>query len=178
MAKPSQNEQWVECGVIGRPVGVKGQVSVFWNNGTCPLGEKGGEIFLDVDGDYKNYQLVSSKPQGKRHAVTLHGLLTRSAAAALTGRRIFLRTFELPLLAEGEYYSFQILGLHVVTEEGKQIGTITKIFSAGRNDVYEVLPEDGRKGSEVLIPAIDQFIVRIDLEKKEVVIREIQGLLE
>jgi 16S rRNA processing protein RimM len=86
-----------------------------------------------------------------------------------------MRTSVLPLhhLPEGQYYTFQLIGLDVVTTEGKRIGQITDIMSTPSNDVYIV---EGKRG-EILIPAIEDVVKSIDLKKGKIVIEAIEGLL-
>jgi len=76
-------------------------------------------------------------------------------------------------LQEGQYYQFQIIGLKVSTSEGKSLGEIKEILATGSNDVYVVKGEDG----EFLIPAIEDVVKQIDLDKGTMIIEEIEGLL-
>jgi 16S rRNA processing protein RimM len=75
--------------------------------------------------------------------------------------------------AEDEYYAFQLIGLDVVTTEGKHVGRITDIMSTAGNDIYIVEGE----GGEILIPAIEDVVKSIDLEAGKMVIEAIEGLL-
>lgn len=65
-----------------------------------------------------------------------------------------------------------LMGLHVVTEEGRFLGRIESIFPTGSNDVY--VCAGGER--EILLPAISDVILKIDLEKKEMVVRLLPGL--
>lgn len=75
---------------------------------------------------------------------------------------------------EDEYYHDQIIGLQVFTTEGQRIGNVTDILSGTSNDNYIVLSQAG----EVLIPAIDDVIRSIDLDKRTITIEAIDGLLD
>ena len=76
-------------------------------------------------------------------------------------------------LPENEYYHDQIIGLQVITTDGERIGTVTDILSGTSNDNYIVLGSAG----EVLIPAIEDVIRSINLDKGIITIEAINGLL-
>jgi 16S rRNA processing protein RimM len=77
-------------------------------------------------------------------------------------------------LPEGEYYHDQIIGLKVFTTDGTLIGSVTDILPGTSNDNYIVRGASG----EVLIPAIEDVIISIDLDKGLITIEAIDGLLE
>jgi 16S rRNA processing protein RimM len=96
----------------------------------------------------------------------------RNAAELLRGSWLYVSKDVLPELPEGSFYRFQLLGLAVRTEEGKALGRVEDILEAGPHDVCVVRGEDG----EVLIPAVDA-LVRVDLERGEMVVRSLPGLV-
>lgn len=169
----------VECGRVKRPRGLAGDLIVDWNNGKCPL-DVGGELFLSSDKkDAHNvFKITALHAQGRFSVVRLENVADRTAAEKLKGLKIFIRTSSLRALGENEYYSFQILGLRVETEGGRDVGRIVKIFTAGANDVYEVLPDGAKRGEEILIPAIDSVIVSVDTKGGKIIIRPVDGLLD
>lgn len=77
-------------------------------------------------------------------------------------------------LEEGEYYFHQIVGCAVITEEGETLGTISEILTPGANDVWVVKTTAGK---EVLIPVIDDVVLDVDVEQKQVKIHLMEGLL-
>ena len=83
-------------------------------------------------------------------------------------------TKDIPPLPDGEYYHHQMLGLKVITEEGKELGSIASILDTGSNDVYVILPAVGK---EILIPNISAVVKEIILEKGEMHIHLMEGLL-
>lgn len=77
-------------------------------------------------------------------------------------------------LSEHEFYFDEIIGLTVVTDEGRQLGQVAEILQPGANDVWVV--RDGQK--EWLIPYIEPVVKEVDLDRKRVVITPLPGLLE
>jgi 16S rRNA processing protein RimM len=104
--------------------------------------------------------------------MTIPGVDTPEAAAALRRKPLEIPETELHELPEGQYYQFDIIGMEVMTIEGTVLGKVTEILNCG-NDVY-VVKADNR---EILIPATKDVIKNIDLKSKKITIEPIEGLL-
>lgn len=102
----------------------------------------------------------------------LHGIEDRNEAERWQGAFVQIPLEEGLPLGENEYYYHQIEGLSVVTEEGEMLGRVIEILPTGANDVYVVRGER----EEILLPAIRQVILRVDLEKGLLVVRLLEGL--
>ena len=110
---------------------------------------------------------------GGKVLLKLAGVEQREEAALLRDEWVLAAESGLPRLPEGEFYRFQMLGLRVVSTEGRELGTIEDVFSTPENDVYVVRGE----GGEVLIPAVEDVVTAIDLEAKVMTVEVIPGLL-
>jgi len=127
-------------------------------------------------------------PSGQRDVRTIHsvridrgaliisfeGINSREEAALLRRAVIEVQENNLPALPENKFYHRQIIGLIVVTPEGRKIGQITEIIETGSNDVYVVKGQ----GKEYLIPAIKDVISCIDLRSGTITIAPLKGLLD
>jgi 16S rRNA processing protein RimM len=80
----------------------------------------------------------------------------------------------LPSLPEGHYYIHELVGLTVKTMQGEKIGTICDVIQTPAQDVYVI--DAGEK--EIMIPAVKQFVKRINIQKNEMWIDPIEGLIE
>jgi 16S rRNA processing protein RimM len=100
--------------------------------------------------------------------VKIRGYDTPEAAAALRNTTLYVRVEELPPLPEGEYYHHQLIGLRVMGEDGSEIGVLAEIVTTGANDVYGIRKTDG---GELLIPAIEDVVLNVDLERGEMTVR-------
>lgn len=170
-----RRSKWIECGKFGRPWGIKGQISVFWTGGACPVEVGRGEVYtLETGGDYVPYVVLSSRLHNGRSVVAISGVANPEEAKSFTNKKIYLPQDALPKLKENEYYGHQILGLDVFLKNGEKIGQIVHIFSTGSNDVYEVAPP---KGETILIPALKSVVKEIDVEKGTMVIEPMEGML-
>ena len=77
-------------------------------------------------------------------------------------------------LKKNEYFVADLIGMKVFLEDGSYLGTLDDVLQTGANDVYEVHMEDGR---EVLIPAIRQCILAVDIEEEKMTVHLLEGLL-
>ncbi len=108
---------------------------------------------------------------GKILFVELEDISNVKSAQALVGCKVFLPEDMLEELPEGEYYWRDIIGLDVYTEEGKCIGKIESVFPTGSNDIYVCKGE-----REILLPAIAEVIRNIDVNRRVMTVRLLEGL--
>lgn len=121
----------------------------------------GSEIWLEGEADSRRVTMMESG--GRVPVIGIEGVESREQAEALTGR--FLETEPQPL-PEGTYYWHQLEGLSVFDEAGHLIGPLVEVFRAGENEVYRVSRPEG----DLLVPALRQFVRRIDIEAGRMVI--------
>ena len=76
-------------------------------------------------------------------------------------------------LPEGEFYYYELLGLSVMDETGASLGEVTEIIQTGANDVYVVANEAGH---EILLPAIAEVILDVDLGHRLMKVHLLEGL--
>ena len=77
-------------------------------------------------------------------------------------------------LEENEYYIADLIGMEVFTEEG-HFGIVKDVMETGANDVYIV---DSKEHGEVLIPAIHDCILDVDLDEQKMTIHLLPGLID
>jgi len=95
-------------------------------------------------------------------------------AEKLRGQLVEIHHSQLQPLPEGQYYQFQLIGLEVRTTQEELLGEISEIMPTSNNDIYVVNGGDG----EILIPATDEIVKSIDLDKGYIVVEPVKGLLE
>jgi len=103
----------------------------------------------------------------------LGGCDDRNAADELRGMLVQIPIEEAVPLEEGEYYYFQLIGVRVEMESGEWLGQVVQVLETGANDVYIVRGPWG----EVLLPAIEEVVLELDLESKRMVVRPLPGIL-
>lgn len=118
--------------------------------------------------DHRPVHLQSVRWRNQVMLVKILGYDSPEAVAELRNTPLYVRVDELPPLPEGEYYHHQLIGLRVVTEGGSEIGVLAEILTTGANDVYGIRKADG---NELLIPAIEDVVLNVDLERGEMTVR-------
>lgn len=98
---------------------------------------------------------------------------SRDQAEEIRGLFLEVPSSQLRSLPEGEYYRFQLLGLNVLSTEGKLLGHISDVIPTGSNDVYEISSDTG----VFLIPATDEVVKSIDIDKGCMIIEILKGLI-
>jgi 16S rRNA processing protein RimM len=162
-------------GRVIKPHGVKGRIKVEYYGVDLQGLSFYREIFIeDARGRPEAYEILEATPQPPRLILRLKGIEKAEEAGSLTGKEMFVNREALPELGEGEFYWADILGVEVETREGKKIGKVKEIFPTGANDVYVV---EGRRG-EILLPAIEEVIQRIDIKKRVMMVVRKEGLWE
>ena len=119
-------------------------------------------------------EIESCRPHKQHLVVKLATIDSVEDTEKLRGQDLTIPSSELSRLPEGQYYTFQLIGLKVLTTDGEHLGQIADIMTTASNDVYIV---KGKRG-EILIPAIEDVVKSIDLEEGKMVIEAIEGLLD
>ena len=115
---------------------------------------------------------VSIEPRGVRAAVT--GIDTRAAAEQSVGSILYVDRGERLRLPKGRHFVHELLGLNVLDQDGRQIGTIADVLKLPGQDVYVI----DRHGRQVLLPAVKEFVTAVDVEGGKVTVKLIEGMLE
>ncbi len=154
---------FITIGKIIAPHGVRGDVRIY------PITDF-PERFLDMDECYieqKKYTITSARFHKQFVLMTFEGIKDRNAAELLVQKEMQVKRDELVPLPEGRYYIFDMIGLSVYDTENNLLGTLTEVLQPGSNDVYVVEPKDGKP---LLLPAIKDVIVQVDIENKKMVV--------
>ena len=154
----------ITIGRVGAPQGIHGELRVIpltdFPERFEGLKEKGlkekeimvGDELLHVESVRYHKQFVLMK--FREYAV-------REDARALTGRLLTVAREDAAPLGPGEFYTFDIIGLHVFDMEGAELGVVENVLRTGSNDVYQARGKDGK---ELLIPALKAVVKEIDVK--------------
>jgi 16S rRNA processing protein RimM len=114
------------------------------------------------------------RPHSEGMIIHFDGVDDRDAAEDLRGLLVHVHIDDAVPLAEGEVYLWQIEGIRVVTDAGQELGRVTGLFETGANDVYVVTTPEG---GEVLLPAIPEVILKVNVEAQVMTVHLMNGLL-
>ena len=165
----------VTVGQVGRPFGVKGQVKV------RPLTDVPGrfEALTDVrlvakDGRTLETRVTYVRRAGTEFIVGLAGLTTPEEAKVWSGGLVQAARGTQPVLPTGQYYTCDLVGLNVCTDQGRPLGVLEEIWELPGNHVFVV-----RQGvEETLIPAAKEWVTAVDLDRRMMTVRILSGMDE
>ena len=161
----------IKIGKIVNTVGLKGEVKVYNYSDSI-------EIYETIESIYVEDRLTvieNVRAQKNMVILKLEGADDRNAAEELRGKELYITEDDLPELPEGQYYVRDLIGMSVTEEDGNLLGHVTDVLQNTAQDIFEVESENGKK---LLIPKVDQFVLDIDAEKREITIRLIEGMLD
>ena len=163
---------WV--GRIVKTRGIKGEVRVSSPGGGTAAFSPGKAVCLENgQGIKRSLTVHSSRFQGEFIILSFREIKRVEEAAELVGDSVYVSKESLAALPPDEFYDYQLRGLTVKTEDGTLVGILEEIIPTGANDVFVVRKE----GREILFPATDEVVVRVDLQEKVMVVHPLEGLL-
>ncbi len=158
--------RFLDAGEIVGTHGIRGEVKILpWADGPEFLQEF---QTLYLDGEARAVE--SCRVHKSLLLVKLRGVDSVEAAQRLRGRVVQIDR-ESVTLAEGTVFIADLIGLPVFAE-GERLGALKEVLTLPANDVYVV--EGG--GKRWMIPAVSEFLERVDVEAGEIHVRLIEGL--
>jgi len=164
---------FVLIGKFRKPHGIRGEVRMTVLTNYPELIAVGQMIY--VGERHQPYQIRSLRWHGGDLLVSLEELIDRTAVEIFRNIPVFMLSQDMPEPPEGEFYLHQLIGSEVLTDEGEKLGTLKEVLLTGANDVYLV---ETPAGKEILLPAIEDVILNIDLETRIILVHIIPGLLD
>jgi len=164
------DEPAVTVGRITKAHGVHGEVAVENRSDNPDRWVPGARVF---GAEGRSFTIRTVRPHGPRLLVTFEDIEDRTAAEALVGTILQVPESWLPPLPEGSWWSYEATGCVVRAESGRTLGTIAEGLACPAHDLWRVVNDDGL---ETLIPAVDAFIVSVDLADRVAVVRDVPGL--
>lgn len=158
-------------GQVVNVVGLKGELKVYHYSDYKERFEELEKIYLEND----LYHIAGVRYQKEIVILKLKGIDDRSEAEKHKGENIYIDKSDVRVLPEETYYIFDLIGLSVIEENGKCLGKISDVIKNSAQDLYEVESENKDK---FLIPAVEEFILKIDMENRTMTVRLIEGLME
>jgi 16S rRNA processing protein RimM len=159
-------------GKLRRPHGVRGEMLMDVLTDFPERLRPGVRVF--VGEEHQPCVIHSTRWQMNALLVAFQGLDSSEAVSIYRNLLVSVRADEIPALEEGEYYHHECMGMQVVDEKGRRIGVIKEILESSAHDIFVL--ETG-ENKEVLIPAIGEVILKMDVKRGEMQVRLLPGLL-
>ncbi|MCJ8010573.1 ribosome maturation factor RimM [Paenibacillus sp. KQZ6P-2] len=170
-------QQLMNVGKIVNTHGLKGEIKVLPHTDFPEIRFAKGSELLIVPEDGKAplpITVQSSRFHKNMYIVKLEGYDNINDVEKFKGSMLKVTQEDLVELPEDEFYFHQIVGCHVVTDEGQDLGVITEILTPGANDVWVVKSPAGKS---ILIPYIDDIVLDVNVTDKKVLVHLMEGLL-
>lgn len=159
-------KEFLDCGQIVNTHGIHGEVRIVpWADSPDFL--RGfGTLYVDA----APRKVISARVHKGSVIAKLDGVDTVEEAMRLKGKTVQIRRADAKL-PEGAFFLADIIGLDVVDEVGRRLGTLKEVLSPSRQQVYVVSGE-----REILIPAVPEFILETNIEGGYLKVRLIEGM--
>lgn len=167
-------EDILRVGVITTTHGVRGEVKVFPTTDSAERFLDMEYVLLDTGRELKELHIQNVKFYKNQAILKFKEINNINDIEKYKGCELWIRREDAQELSEDEYYVADLLGMKVVLEDGSYFGTLKDVMETGANDVYIVTTE---QGDEVLLPAIKECILDVDIEENVMTVHLMKGLI-
>lgn len=157
---------FVVVGKLRRAHGLKGEMLMEVTTDFPERLRPKGTVY--VGEQHEPLEIETIRWQDRAILIAFVGFNDCDIVARLRNQYVYRKVSELTRLPEGEYYYHELIDLRVVDEQGQELGILNEILETGANDVYVVKGADGK---EILLPVVNDVVLNIDLEKREIQVR-------
>ncbi len=131
-------------------------------------------FFLEIHKQLIPFFIQSIKIQKDKATIKLEDVHDIEAASALTGKDIFLPLELLPELTGNKFYYHEIINFTIIDEEFGTIGELANVLEYPNQTLMQIFHDS----KEVLIPIIDELIIKVDRQNKQIIVRAPEGLID
>ncbi len=168
-------EDLLQVGIITSTHGVRGEVKVYPTTDDPRRFRRLKEVVLDTGKEKLNLEIEGVKFFKQFVIVKFKGLDNINDIEKYRQKSLYVTRKNAVRLQKDEYFIADLIGLKVQDESGKELGTVKDVIETGANDVYEVEMADGKS---LLLPAIKQCILNVDVENGTMQVHVLEGLLD
>ena len=168
-------EDLLQVGIITSTHGVRGEVKVYPTTDDPRRFRRLKEVVLDTGREKLNLEIEGVKFFKQFVILKFKGLDNINDIEKYRQKSLYVTRKNAVRLQRDEYFIADLIGLKVQDEDGTELGTVKDVIETGANDVYEVEMADGRS---LLLPAIKQCILNVDVETGMMQVHVLEGLLD
>ncbi|MCI6997863.1 MAG: ribosome maturation factor RimM [Eubacterium sp.] len=168
-------EQLLQVGVISSTHGVRGEVKVFPTTDDANRFKKLKKVILDTGMKKKELEIQGVKFFKQFVILKFKGIDNINDIEKYKGKSLYVTRENAVKLKKDEYFIADLIDMQVVLEDGTLLGILTDVMKTGANDVYCV---ESEKYGEVLLPAIGECILDVDVEGRKMTVHLMPGLID
>lgn len=166
-------EDMLQVGVVTTTHGVRGEVKVFPTTDDSARFKKLKNVILDMGREKLDMEITSVKFFKNLVILKFKGYDNINDVERFRQAKLLVTRDNAVELAENEYFIADLIGLKASSDEGEELGEITDVLQTGANDVY-VISKEGTP--DLLVPAIKDCVVNVDVEAGTIVLHLLDGL--
>ncbi len=168
-------EKLLKVGVISSTHGLKGEVKVFPTTDDVKRFRQLKEVLLDA-GDEKTVLQIEQVKFFKQFVILkFRGIDDIEDVQKYKGKDLLVTRENAVKLKKDEYFIADLIGVGVISDDNSLRGILKDVIQTGANDVYVIDLEDGR---QLLLPAIKECVLMVDLDENIMKIHVLDGLLD
>ena len=167
-------EKQLQVGVISSTHGVRGEVKVFPTTDDVTRFRQLKKVYLDTGREMLPLEIQNVKFFKQFAILKFRGIDNINDIEKYRGKSLMIDREDAVDLDEDEYFIADMIGMKVCTEDGSEFGTLKDVMETGANDVYII---DSLEHGEVLIPAIRECILDVDMDEERMTIHLMEGLV-
>ena len=168
-------EQLLQGGVITQTHGVHGEVKVFPTTDDPERFLNLKYVFLDTGREKMKLTIQSVKFFKQFVILKFKGINNINDIEKYKRCPLLVDRENAVELEEDEYFISDMIGMNVLTEDGEILGTLKDVIETGANDVYIV---NSKEHGEVLIPAIKECILDVNVKEGRMLVHLMDGLID
>lgn len=168
-------EEMFQVGVITSTHGVRGEVKVFPTTDDAKRFKRLKEVILDTGKEQITLEIEGVKFFKQFVILKFKDIDNINDVEKYRQKSLYVTRANAVRLRKNEYFIADLMGLKVLNEEEQEIGTLKDVMETGANDVYVIEMNDGR---ELLLPAIKQCVLEVDIEGGFIKVHVLDGLLD
>ncbi len=168
-------EDFFQVGVITSTHGIAGEVKVFPTTDDAKRFKRLKEVLLDTGKERISMEIEGVKFFKRLVILKFKGIDTINDVEKYRKCPLLVPRKDAVRLDRDEYFVADLMGLEVRDEDGKKIGVLKSVLETGANDVYVIDLDDGK---ELLLPAIKQCVLEVDIAAGFVRVHILDGLLD
>jgi 16S rRNA processing protein RimM len=173
--KSSSNNELLACGKLAGCFGIKGFLKLQSYAQSPERFKKLRQLYIGQSVEQTELYIVEEVRFTDRSILIKFAEVdNRTLAEKLVGKLVFVAKRNSVKLRKGSYFIHDIIGCTVWSSEGCQLGTIDDIYKMPAQDIWVI-----RNGEKLnMIPAVKNFIQKVDMENRKVIVKIIDGLLD
>ena len=168
-------EQKLQVGIITATHGLKGEVKVYPTTDDPGRFRRLKKVILDNGKVSVDLEIESVKYFKQFVILKFKGLDDIEQGEKYRKASLYVTRDNAVRLKKDEFFIADLIDMKVVNEDGSPLGTLRDVITTGANDVYEVALDEG---GTVLIPAIKECILDVDVENAVMRVHLLEGLLD